>query len=81
MKENVALYIKFIFKAFKNNITVLWKIAVVLTALMIISYTPYLVIVYMIRTLCILFAVMILITLTYIGVTDANRIKRWKKEK
>ncbi|QOI68878.1 hypothetical protein phi9184_ORF059 [Enterococcus phage 9184] len=65
-------YIKSILRAFKTNEKVLYKLALTLTIVFSLTYLPSLILVYLIRTLCIGFIVMILITLIYIGIKDAQ---------
>lgn len=69
-------YIKSIARAFKNNANVLYKLVPTLTIVFSLTYLPYLVLVYLIRTLCIGFAVMSLITLIYIGIQDTQFRKK-----
>lgn len=69
-------YIKSIVRAFKNNRKVLYKLVPTLAIVFSLTYLPYLLLVYMIRTLCIGFAVMSLITLIYIGIKDAQFRKK-----
>ena len=65
-------YIKSILRAFKTNEKVLYKIVPTLTIVFSLTYLPHLILVCLIRTLCIGFAVMSLITLIYIGIKDAK---------
>lgn len=65
-------YTKSIWRAFKTNKKVLYKLVPTLTIVFSLTYLPHLVLVYLIRTLCIGFAVMSLITLVYIGIKDAQ---------
>lgn len=65
-------YIKSILRAFKINKKALYKIALTLTIVFSLTYIPSLILVYLIRTLCIGFAAMSLITIIYIGIKDAQ---------
>lgn len=65
-------YIKSIVRAFKANRTVLYKLGLTLTIVFSLTYLPHLMLVYMIRTLCVVFIVMSLITLIYIGIKDTQ---------
>lgn len=69
-------YTKSIVRAFKNNRKALYKLVPTLAIVFSLTYLPYLLLVYMIRTLCIGFAVMSLITLIYIGIKDAQFRKK-----
>lgn len=65
-------YTSSILRAFKANTNVLYKIVLTLTIVFSLTYIPHLILVYIIRTLCIGFMVMSLITVTYIGIKDAH---------
>ena len=65
-------YIKSILRAFKINEKVIYKLALTLALVFSLTYLPHLILIYLIRTLCIGFAVMSLITLIYIGIKDAQ---------
>lgn len=65
-------YTKSILRAFKANKNVLFKLVLTLTIVFSLTYIPHLILVYTIRTLCIGFIVMSLITVTYIGIKDAH---------
>ena len=69
-------YIKSILGAFKLNKNVLYKLVPTLAIVFSLTYLPHLVLVYMIRTLCIVFATMSLITLVYIGIKNNQFIKK-----
>ena len=69
-------YSKSILGAFKLNKNVLYKLVPTLAIVFSLTYLPHLVLVYMIRTLCIVFAGMSLITLVYIGIKDNQFIKK-----
>lgn len=69
-------YIKSIARVFKLNANVLYKLVPTLTIVFSLTYLPHLVLVYMIRTLCVGFLVMSLITLIYMGIKDANFRKK-----
>lgn len=69
-------YIKSILRAFKINEKVLYKLAMTLTLVFSLTYLPSLILVYLIRTLCIGFAAMSLITLVYIGIKDTKFRKK-----
>lgn len=70
------IYLKSIVRAFKNNKTVLYKLVLTLTIVFSLSYLPHLILVYAIRTLCVGFLVMSLITLIYMGIKEANFRKK-----
>lgn len=69
-------YIKSILEAFKLNKNVLYKLVPTLIIVFSITYLPHLVLVYMIRTLCIVFALMSLITLIYLGIKNTQFRKK-----
>lgn len=69
-------YIKSILRAFKTNKKVIYKLVPTLTIVFSLTYLPYLILVYLIRTLCIGFAVMSLITLIYIGIKKRSVQKK-----
>ena len=69
-------YIKSILGAFKLNKNVLYKLVPTLIIVFSLTYLPHLVLVYMIRTLCIVFALMSLITLIYIGIKNTQFRKK-----
>lgn len=69
-------YIKSIARAFKANKKVLYKLALTLAIVFSLTYLPHLLLVYTIRTLCIGFAAMSLITLIYIGVKETQFRKK-----
>lgn len=71
-------YTKSILRAFKINEKLLYKLALTLAIVFSLTYLPHLILIYLIRTLCIGFAVMSLITLIYIGIKDAQ-FRRKKK--
>lgn len=65
-------YIKSITRAFKLNANVLYKLVPTLAIVFSLTYLPHVILVYMIRTLCLGFAVMSLITLIYIGIKNTQ---------
>ncbi|PQC93482.1 hypothetical protein CUN38_04900 [Enterococcus faecium] len=69
-------YTKSILRAFRANKNVLYKLVLVLTIVFSLTYLPHLMLVYMIRTLCIGFIVMTLLTLVDIGIKDAQFRKK-----
>lgn len=69
-------YTKSILRAFKANKNVLYKLVLILTIVFSLTYLPHLMLVYMIRTLCIGFIGMSLLTLVYIGIKDAQFRKK-----
>lgn len=69
-------YIKSIARAFKENKNILYKLVLILTIVFSLTYLPHLIIVYMIRTLCTGFIVMILLKPVYIGIKDAQFRKK-----
>ena len=69
-------YIKSILGAFKLNKNVLYKLVPTLIIVFSLTYLPHLVLVYMIRTLCIVFALMSLITLIYLGIKNTQFRKK-----
>ena len=69
-------YTKSILRAFKNNRKVLYKLVPTLVIVFSLTYLPHLVLVYLIRTLCIGFLVMSLITLVDIGIKDTQVRKK-----
>ena len=69
-------YIKSILGAFKLNKNVLYKLVPTLIIVFSLTYLPHLVLVYMIRTLCIVLAGMSLITLVYIGIKNTQFRKK-----
>lgn len=72
-------YIKSIVRAFKNNRKVLYKLVSTFAIMLSLTYLPPLMLIYLIRTLCIGFLVMSLITLVYIGIQD-TQVRKKKKE-
>nr|DAJ02273.1 MAG TPA: hypothetical protein [Caudoviricetes sp.] len=66
------IYTKSILRAFKANKKVLYKLVLTLAIVFSLTYIPHLILVYTIRTLCIGFIVMSLITITDIGIKDAH---------
>lgn len=69
-------YTKSIVKAFKNNRKVLYKLVLTLAIVFSLTYLPHLALIYMIRTFCVMFLVMSLITLIYIGIKDTQFRKK-----
>lgn len=69
-------YTKSIVRAFKANKNVLYKTALTLTIVFSLTYLPHLILVYTIRTLCVGFIAMSLITPIYIGIKDAQFRKK-----
>lgn len=69
-------YTKSIVRAFKNNRKQLYKLVSTLTIMFSLSYLPYLILIYLIRTLCTGFLIMSLITLIYIGIKDTKFRKK-----
>lgn len=77
------IYLKSIVTTFKANKNVLYKLVPTLAIVFSLTYLPHLILVYTIRTLCIGFVAMSLVTLIYIGIKDAHfrKKKNINKEK
>ena len=69
-------YTNSIVRAFKTNRKVWYKLAPTLAIVFSLTYLPHLIMIYMIRTLCVGFLVMILITMIYIGIKDTQFRKK-----
>lgn len=69
-------YTKSIVRAFKANRKVWYKLVPTLAIVFSLTYLPHLIMIYMIRTLCVGFLVMILITIIYIGIKDTQFRKK-----
>lgn len=67
---------KSIVRAFKTNRKVWYKLVPTLAIVFSLTYLPHLIMIYMIRTLCIGFLVMSLITMIYIGIKDTQFRKK-----
>ena len=72
-------YIKGIMNAIKMNRKVLYKLIPTLVLVFSLSYLPHSIMVYLIRTLTIGFALMSFATLAYIGIKDTNFKNNKKK--
>jgi hypothetical protein len=70
-------YTKSIARSFKTNKNVLYKLVPTLITVFSLTYLPHIIIIYMIRTLCVMFLVMSLITIIYIGIKD-TQVRRKK---
>lgn len=69
-------YIKSIARVFKLNANVLYKLVLTLAIVFSLTYLPHVILVYMIRTLCVGFALMSLITLIYLGIKNTQFRKK-----
>lgn len=69
-------YIKSIARAFKMNVDACLKIMALILSLLVLTYLPYVAIVWVIKTVCIMLTAITVGVPIYIGIKDAHRNQR-----